>query len=353
MTERTIPIDVRIPVPAAVTSPSSGRERVGYVWMDRTVEVPALDPEARVTVRRHWSDATLGPPPLDHPGVRETFGVCQDGRHWRRHVDTVAPPLATFAPFLPVHDDKNHPLRLRRADTACRWSSGYPGVVPPSETPDAVSHARCMTLGIMKGDAAALGRYSGDRSPGDLSVSKRSWVGPFDVRDGHTVRVIDPSFEAHVLERVRSEVALLGVRPMFSSPPPAVMLKVNHRRRRIDFEAGYADLAYRTRDQVVFPLPHQAYPGFVEALKADPPPSLGLYGYAVLEPKRMFVDGDVLTPGPTDRPAPSHSRLSMGAAEVAAAMEGWIGDFVSNLAPVAPAVETAPLDLDALPGFAP
>lgn len=210
----TVPVTVRLPVPASVTGPRSGAPVHGYVWVDRIVEVASYGSEARCVV---------GQPGVGDLDGRTIRGACAGGGHWRSGADMgiverggVVRPFSLVVPHLrPGPGEPSHLVdvgvggRVTAADGRCH---------------DVREAARAALVGRRTAQRTLRRRHGTTDSvvPGDPLDT----VDPFDLKPDRDAVPLDPYFEDVVLEAVRRDVALVDGVPMVRSAPPETVVVV-------------------------------------------------------------------------------------------------------------------------------
>ena len=229
MTTHTSPVTVLIPLLGTVTTPRTGRERTGFVWVERVVDVPVLESDARCTVFR--------PRASPHP-VPRYEGACAGGAHWRVAAgddpfhnavgwtdDGVVRPYRLVTPDPPV------PVSITRIDWGSRIAD------PMSSEVFHLSRRH----GVTTREQGALRRYHAERDTltGDLSDEDGGL--PFRTRDDHAVRLLSPGLETTLLERVRSELAKVDGEFMLRSPPPETRVEIDGHSSTLKASVLYPD----------------------------------------------------------------------------------------------------------------
>ena len=221
----TVPLTVLLPLPAEVTNTRSGRKRRGFAWFERTVDVPIHESDASIDVPR----ANLRDAPV--PG-RVVRGVCADGRHWR--------PCATS----PKAEGACVPFTLRpdvmkgRYDVV-RFDAGH-GPTACTSRPEREMSERVAQLAFSHGltiiGQSLLERHQGD-APDGYSMGH-----PFRPRPGNEAVSLDSGFEAHLLERIHTDLAVVDGATVLASEPPSLVIGVSVDDHRPLVAIRYPDL---------------------------------------------------------------------------------------------------------------
>ena len=263
------PITVRIPVPASVRGPRSGKEAVGFVWVDREVEVPVLESEGRCSFPVRADDpvgSRVSPWPRVH-------GACAGGAHWRgegnwrygampgvrpyvlsTRLEASARSMDDLVPYV----DWTTPLHTRA------WTA-YDG---SDRLVRDASLATARGLGMSVAKQAALVRTHG---AGCRGTTQDDMDRPFDLKPNVRVRYVDPEFEAAILHRVRERTATVDGEVMVRSTPPELLVTLSREGRggapTVAVSRGYADLEHKDHDEVVIALPISAAGWIYDALR--------------------------------------------------------------------------------------
>lgn len=336
----TTPVRVTLPLPASVRNPRTGAERCGFAWFERVVDVPDLESEARVNVPMTN---------LKGEGSPNSFrGACAGGGHWRRLGEKAITGGALVPFVLGTGLDRRSGAV---ATTVVRRSAGRTrslGRSPRVQETRALAVAADVRHGH---DQHNLYRFHGVRG-------RKVFVPePFALKPGHEATLLDPAFEAHLMDRACTELAIVDGEPMLRADPPSVVVVVQP-SLRVDVRVRYADFVDAPLGSAVALCPHESLDDIIRSIDAE-------IGRPAASPSWTVgwrddgVDGRVATPTPSELISvhdPVSARRHAMDQHRFERLGAWFEREVS------PTLVPAPPDLDALgfpdhdtatPGFAP
>lgn len=243
----TTPVTVLLPSPATVRGPRSPTEHRGFVWVERTVEVPDLRGESSCTVSR-FNDF-LSP-------ISSETGICASDRHWRPTASPLRDEFGALRPYV---------LHPRYASSSgsdlCVYREGVLANLTSLQDEGRPEPVRGTALdaNVDRSMQAALRRAHGDRKT-TVGRTKEYADYPFVLAPGRTFRHVDPEFDRRLVRLVERDLALVDGTPVLRSPHPVVAVVVDPAIAgpQLRVVETYADRVERPLDHVCLVLPHEA-----------------------------------------------------------------------------------------------